>query len=120
MIFELVAKLACGVQRVVLDHDRPEPEDRIERHDVLRGVGQYQGHPVAGADPEPTQSLGGPFDLLAEVTVRRDGTEEVQRRSSGERLDTRREHLGQRLRWFLDLGGDAFRIGIEPGTCSER
>ncbi|TWH73081.1 hypothetical protein JD78_01604 [Modestobacter roseus] len=93
VVGELGPQLIGGVQRVVLDHHRPEPQRGVERDDVLRAVGQHQGHPVAGADAEPAQRLCCAGHLVAELGVARGGPGEVQRRAVGEA----RRGLGQQV-----------------------
>ncbi len=68
-----------GVQRVVFDDDGAQAQHRVERDDVLRAVGQDQGHPVAGADTEPAQPLGRPVHLVAEFVVTGAPAEELHR-----------------------------------------
>ena len=53
----------------MLDDHGPEPEDRVERDDVLRAVRQHQRHPVTGLDAESTQPFRCPGDLVAELGV---------------------------------------------------
>ncbi len=79
VVLELVAQLAGGVERVVLDDDRPEPQHRVERDDVLRAVRQHDRDPVAMRHTEAAQALGGAVDLLAQVAVGRGGAEELER-----------------------------------------
>jgi hypothetical protein len=54
VVFELVAQLGRRVQRVVLDDDRTQSQDGIERHDVLRAVRQHERDPVAVRNAEAT------------------------------------------------------------------
>ena len=70
MVLELVPQLAGGVERVVLDDDRPEPQHRVERDDVLRAVRQHDRDPVAVRHAEAAEALGGAVDLLAQVARR--------------------------------------------------
>ena len=60
VVLELLPQLPRGVQRVVLDDDRSQPQDRVERDDVLRAVGQHQGDPVTGRDAETAEPLRRP------------------------------------------------------------
>jgi len=71
VVGELVAEFAIGVQRVVFDHDRTEPQYRIERDHVLRAIGHHQRDPVAVPDPEGAQSTRRAPDQLAQLPVRR-------------------------------------------------
>ncbi|CNL00342.1 Uncharacterised protein [Mycobacterium tuberculosis] len=113
-------ELARGVERVVLDDDRAEAQDRIERDHMLRTVRQHQRHPVALRDPQVPETLRGAVDLLSEVAVCRDRAEELEGGTAGVPPDARRQHLGQRLRRLLDVGGHIFRIGAEPGAGGQR
>ncbi|MNW61126.1 hypothetical protein D3C74_391620 [compost metagenome] len=65
----MVAQLARGVQRVVLHHHGPQPQDSVESHHMLRAVGQDQGHPVPGTHPELAQPFGRLLHLFAELRI---------------------------------------------------
>ena len=80
VILELLAQLARRVERVVLDDDRAEPQDRVERDDVLRAVRQHDRDRVAGLHAQVAKRRGGAGDLPLELAVRRGPAEELQRR----------------------------------------
>ena len=79
VVLELVAQLARRVERVVLDDDRAEAQDRVERDDVLRAVRHDERDRVALAHPELAQALGGARDLVAQLGVGRLAAEELER-----------------------------------------
>jgi hypothetical protein len=62
----------------VLDHDRAQSQDRVERDDVLRAVRQDDRDRVAGADALVAQSRGRALDRLMEFAVRRRAAEEFE------------------------------------------
>ena len=90
VVLELVAQLARRVERVVLDDDRAEAQDRVERDDVLRAVRHHERDGVALAHAELAQPLGGARDLVAQLGVGRLAAEELERDVVGELLDRRR------------------------------
>jgi hypothetical protein len=69
VIFELLAQLARRVERIVLDHDGTEPQDRIERHDVLRTVRKDDRHGVSRDHASIPQSGCGALDRLVQLTI---------------------------------------------------
>ena len=83
VVLELLAQLARRVERVVLDHDRAEPQDRVERDDVLRAVRQHDRDGIAGLDAEIAESRRGALDLLVQLAVGRRAPEELQRGGIG-------------------------------------
>ena len=48
VVLEQLLQFGRGVQRVVLDHDRTQAQDRVEGDQVLGTVGEHDGHSVAG------------------------------------------------------------------------
>ena len=114
VVFELVTKLAGGVERVVFDDDGAEAEDRVERHDVLRAVRQDDSHAVTGANTEAAKPLRSSIDLVAELGVGGTSTEEFQRGVIAGLGDGMLEHRHQRLRRKLDLGGNARLVILHP------
>ena len=108
VVFELVAQLAVGVERIVLDHDGAEAQHRVEGHHVLRAVRKHEGHPVARAHPEFAQAVGGTGNLLAELIVAGGRSEEVERDGRREPFSRRFHHVGE---CFGDLGDRAGNAG---------
>ncbi|KJL25545.1 hypothetical protein RL72_01322 [Microbacterium azadirachtae] len=80
VVLELLAQLAGGVQRVVLDDDGAEPEHGVERDDVLGAVRQHDGDRIPRLDPERRKAGGRAIDRLLQVAVRRRAAEELQGR----------------------------------------
>ncbi|MDF2575640.1 MAG: hypothetical protein K0S05_2552 [Agromyces sp.] len=120
VVLELVPELARRVQRVVLDHDGAEPEHGVERHDVLRAVGQHERDPVARAHTEPSQPLGGLRDLLAELSVARLGAEELERDALPEPDDRVVDQVAERPRRLLDVVRYARGVVGEPWSLLVR
>ncbi len=120
VILELVPQLAGGVERVVLDDDRPEPQHRVERDHVLRTVREHDRDPVAVRDAEAPQALGRAVDLLAQVAVGRRGAEELERFRAGVAGDARVDHVRQGLSDLVDRIGDFGRVRGEPGAVGVR
>jgi hypothetical protein len=114
VVLELVAEFALRVERVVLDGDRPQPEDRVEGDDVLRAVRQHEGDAVAGLHAEALEAVRDALDLLAEFAVGHALAEEVEGGATAVPLHARREHLDERLARGLDLVGHALRVGRQP------
>ena len=121
VVFELVAQLARGVERVVLDDDRPEPQHRVERDHVLRAVRQHDRDPVAvrrrrgGAGPRPR----------ARSARRGRGRTSSRRRTrarspSAVAGDARLDHVGERLRDLVDRLGHPGRVRRQPRPGSVR
>ena len=84
VVFKLVAKLTRGVQRVVLDDYRADPQHGIERDDVLRTVRQHESDGVALLHAQQAKALGSPLDLQAHLGVGGHATEELERRVARE------------------------------------
>ncbi len=116
VVFELMPQLPSRVERVVLDHDRSQPQHGVERHDMLRAVREHERDPIALADAQSPQSLGCACDLRAEFAVARDGAEELQSGPTSVSADAGIHHLGKRLGGFVDLARNVVRILGEPGT----
>ncbi|MDF2666578.1 MAG: hypothetical protein K0R81_2428 [Microbacterium sp.] len=116
VVLELVPQLARRVDRVVLDHDRTEPQRGVERHHVLRAVREHQRDPIARADTESAKALRCAVDQASQFAIRRRRAEELERGALPVPRDARRHHLGQRLRRFVDLVRHPVGIGAEPGT----
>ena len=85
VVAELVGHLGRRVERVVLDDDGAEPEHRVERDDVLGAVRQHDRHPVARADPEPSQTLRPP--CAPGARARRRSVSAPKNSSAGERSE---------------------------------
>ena len=115
VVLELVAQFPGGVQGVVFDDDRAQAQHRVERDDVLRAVRQDQGHPVARADAEAAQALGGPVHLFAEVGVAGAAAEELQCRRAPRLGHGPLQHVHERLRGQFDLRRDARLVILHPG-----
>ena len=114
VVLELLAQLARRVERVVLDDDGAEPQDRVERDDVLRAVRQHDRDRVARparpdrADRRPrgrSRRCSSRYDVVA--------AEELQggrvRVVAGGRLDDVDERSGDGLevvRHPLGVAGD--------------
>ena len=115
MVLEQVPQFARGVERVVLDHDRAQPQDGVERHHVLRAVGQDQRDAVTRLHAQPAQPLRRAGDLVAQGGVGRGPSEEVgghRRTGLGDRpLAQRDQGLGRQF----DLGGHPRLIVPGPG-----
>jgi hypothetical protein len=110
----LVLQLLRGVERVVLDDDRPEPQDGVERNHVLRTVRQHQGDPVARLDAHPAQRLRCAVHAVAEHRIRGRGPEEVQRHAGPEPLDRSLEQVDQRLVGHLHRRRDSWGVAAQP------
>ena len=78
VVLELLAQLARRVERVVLDDDRAQTQDRVERDDVLRAVRQHDRNGVAGLDTEVAEPRGGPMDLLVQRAIGGRPAEELE------------------------------------------
>ena len=100
----------------MLDDDRAEPHDRVERDHVLRAVGQGERDPVAGLDPQLAQSTGSTPDLFAELGVGRRRAEELERRLLAVFLHRGVEHVDEGLGDGCDVGRHTLRIGRDPGA----
>ena len=53
----------------MFDYDRAQAQHREKGNEVLRGVGQDQRHPVAGADSHLPQGAGGSGDTGIQLRV---------------------------------------------------
>ena len=62
-------QLVGGVLRVMFDYDRAQAQHREKGNEVLRGVGQDQRYPVAGADSHLPQGAGGSGDAGIQLRV---------------------------------------------------
>ncbi len=78
MVFELLAQLARRVERIVFDDHRAEPQDRVERDDVLRAVRQHDRDRIAGADTLVAQPRGRAPDGFVQFSIRGRPAEELQ------------------------------------------
>ena len=78
MILELVAKFPLGVQRVVFDGDRADPQNRVKSDDVLRTVGKHEGNPVAAFHAEANQRGRHSGDLLPQLLIGGGGTKKLE------------------------------------------
>ena len=114
VVLELMAQLGRRVERVVLDGDRPQAHDGVERDDVLRAVGQHEGHPVPAPHPEAAQPLGRPLDLGAQARVLPPRPEELEGGPLGVLGHGALEHVDQRRVRELDVVGDAVVVGRRP------
>ena len=83
VVFELLAQFPRGVERVVLDDNGSQAQDRVERDDVLRAGGQHERDRVACPDAVCVQGGSSALDLLVERPIARRTSEELQRGSIG-------------------------------------
>ena len=115
VIGELVGEFILGVERIVLDDDRPEPQHGVKDHDMLGAVRQDDRHPITARNAEILQ--GGRRNAHAPAKVRKSGlpTEEIKGNQIAERLDDHVEHVGQRALRDGDVGGDVRRVVGKPG-----
>ena len=116
VVGQLEGHLLLGVERVVLHHDRAQPERGVEGDHVLGTVRQHQGDPVPRADAQPAQALGGPGDLAAELGVRGGRPEEVESDQRGEPGRGRLQEVDQRLLGDVDVQRHAGRVAARPRT----
>ncbi len=84
VVGQLALQLLRRVQRVVLHHDGAEPEHGVEGDDVLRAVGQDQGHPVACLDTDSRERGRGALHLVVELRVGGGAAEEVEGHAGAE------------------------------------
>jgi hypothetical protein len=111
---ELVAELGLGVERVVLDDHRAQPQRGEGGDDVLGAVGQHDRHPVALADPEAGQGGGEGVDGALQLAVGGAGAEEGQRGAAGPGGGGVVQQPGERDVGDLDLGRHARRVVRQP------
>lgn len=116
VVFELLAQLARGVERVVFDDHRSEPEHGVERHDVLRAVRQHDRDGVSGAYAVGRQSGCRPRDLRRHVGVGRLASEELQGRGVGVVARRGVDDVDERAGLGSDVLGDAVGVAAGPGT----
>ena len=118
VVFELLAQLARGVERIVLDDHRAQPQHRVEGDDVLRAIRQHDGDGISRADTVGRQGGGCACDLLGELGVGRLTAEELQGRGVGIIADGRVDDVDERTA----LRGQVFRHprGVARGPGSRR
>ena len=116
VLFELVAHLPVGVKRIVLNHDRADPKDRVERDDVLRTVRHDERDRVAFANAELAQPLGRAVDLLAQLGVRRLASEELKSDVIPELDDRGGDEIRQRAGRQFDVVRHALGVRGDPGA----
>ncbi len=116
VVLELLAQLARRVERIVLDDDGAEPQDRVEGDDVLRAVGQDDRDGIARRDAARLQTGRGALDLLVQLPVRRLAAEELQGGSirilAGGCLDD----VDERARHRLELRRHPLGVAGDPGA----
>ncbi len=114
VVLELLAQLTRGVERVVLDDDGAEPQDRVEGDDVLRAVRQDDRDRVAGPHPARLEAGGGAVDRLLHLAVARLAAEELQRGRIRVVAHRRRDDVEERSRHGFEVVRHAFGIAGDP------
>ena len=114
MVGELVGEFILGIERIVLDDDRPEPQHGVKDDDMLGAVRQDDRHPITAGNAETLQ--GGRRNAYAPAKVREGGlpTEEIEGNLIAERFHGGVEHVGQRALRDSDVCGDVGRIVGKP------
>jgi len=116
---ELMLELACGVQRVDVDHHQAGTQHRRHGDRILRHVGHHQRHAIAFAQTQALQVGTERLALRVDFPEGHVSTHVAVGDTVAETLETFRHQLHQRavLRG-IDLDGYAGRVGIEPGAAA--
>ena len=121
MVFKLVPKFTRGVQGIVLDDDRPETQNCVERNDMLWAIRQHQGDGIALLHAEQSQAFGGAQHLFPQLGVGGGRPEELERNVVAIFAYGCLEEIEQRAGREFDLVRHALGVTGEPRPrCRDR
>ena len=115
MVIEGVFEFVGGVEGVVFHHGRPEFQYGVEGCQVLRAVGQQDGHAIPGANPQRAESGGGVADVLVKLAVGLGAPEEVDGRLVAVDGQVVVVEVEQRGVTVFDGGWGPLGVVLQPG-----
>ena len=120
VILKHVAQLRARVQRVMLHHNRAQTQNRVKRRNMLRAVRQNQRYTVTRLHTRHTQALRRTLNLVAQLSVGRGRTKELQRNLMGYGANRLVNEVAQRSLGQLNIAGSPRRIILQPGAMRQR